>query len=362
MKISAGTFCNGRAALLPPLLCLWLVSGCGKIGDPLPPIPRAPLIVEELRVEQQGARLILSFPFARNPRAVRLQRVDIYRLRESARDPLGITPETFAARASLVDSIPAERISGGGPITFTDPLDLKTPARNLRYRYAVRLVNTAGAAADFSNYALIEPLFDLAAPPAGLGARQREKEIELTWSAPAANETGAAPANVAGYNLYRNGVRLNAAPLTEARFLDRNFQFDATYEYTVRALSSLPNTASLANAIESEPGAPLAHTAKDRFAPAAPTSLTIASINSIVSLFWPLNAEPDVVGYNIYRTEDEATPPAGWIKLNPQLHKTASFRDDRVQVGKQYVYQITAVDNAGNESARSASAVEIVNQ
>ena len=78
-------------------------------------------------------------------------------------------------------------------------------------------------------------------------------------------------------------------------------------------------------------------------------------------MFWPLNHEPDIAGYNLYRADEENTPPEKWIKLTPQLHRTASFRDDRVQVGKQYFYQITAVDIYGNESARSETKSETVN-
>src|SRR5262245_35413057 len=67
---------------------LFFLAGCGKIGDPLPPIPRAPLIIEELKVAQQGTQLVLSFPLVRNNRSPRLQRIDIYRLIESVNDPL----------------------------------------------------------------------------------------------------------------------------------------------------------------------------------------------------------------------------------------------------------------------------------
>ncbi|MFN0085316.1 MAG: fibronectin type III domain-containing protein [Blastocatellia bacterium] len=367
MKTSAGIFCkSGARRRAIALLCLAIAgAGCGKIGDPLPPIPRASLLIEELRVDQQGTLLQLSFPFSRTPRAARVQRLDIYRVTEALDDPMGVTAESFATRASLIAAVPVEQLLlRDSAILFTDPLDLKTIARNIRYRYAVRLINTNGQAADLSNYAVIRPLFDLAVPPGRPRAMQREKEIEITWAPPAVNESGTEPANAAAYHLYRRAggefVRINPEPLLTPRFVDREFQFGASYEYAVSALSHPLNDANLANAIESNRSELLAYTPKDVFPPAAPTSVTIASINSSVSLFWPLNTEPDVEGYNIYRSEDESAPPAQWIRLNPTLHKTASFRDDRVLAGKKYAYQITAVDAYGNESPRSEKVSEIV--
>ncbi|MFN0112045.1 MAG: fibronectin type III domain-containing protein [Blastocatellia bacterium] len=358
--------------LLATVYCLlttvYFLAGCGKIGDPIPPTPRAPLIVQELQVVQQGTELILSFPLMRTANSPKPLRIDVYRLVESASDPLGLTLETFSARSGLIASIeqiPDKPARTAYTITFRDALDLKSSARNQRYRYSVRLVNQSGQAADFSNYAVIAPLFDLALPPGQVKATQQEKQIGLNWSAPATNESGTAPANIAGYNLYRRSgdavVKLNAQPLTQPRFTDRNFAFGTNYQYTVRALSLLPGNASLAAAIESNESSALAHIPKDTFPPAAPNPVTIASIGGLVSLFWPLNQETDVAGYNIYRAESEQAAPNQWTKLNAQLHKTASFRDDRVQVGKAYFYQITAVDIYGNESARSSSVNETVN-
>ncbi|MGE0128355.1 MAG: fibronectin type III domain-containing protein [Blastocatellales bacterium] len=343
---------------------LVLLTACGKIGDPLPPIPRSRLTVDELSVEQQGTQVILSFPFTRTTRT-RLQRVDIYRLIESSSAPMGLPVESFSQQAHIIHSITAEQIPlNNSRITYNDELNLRAGQRNSRYRYAVRMTNTAGQAADFSNYAMITPLFNLSLPPAGLRVKQSETQIEIAWDQPASNVNETTPANVAGYNVYRHDgesvYRINTEPLRDPRFVDRNFRFGANYQYVVRSLSLAPGVASLNSAIESNDSAPLAHTPKDTFPPAPPKPITIASINSLVSLFWPLNAEPDVAGYNIYRAEDENTPPEKWIKLNPELYKTASFRDERVQVGKRYFYQITAVDVYGNESVRSETVSETV--
>jgi len=356
-----------RSPTLPLFLslCLFIfLTACGKIGEPLPPIPRSRLNVDELSVEQQGAQLILSFPFTRTTRT-RLQRVDIYRLIESPSAPRGLPVEAFSERAHVIHSITADQIPlNNSRITYNDQLNMSGGQRNTRYRYAVRMVNTAGQAADFSNYVIIEPLFNLSLPPTGLRPTQRETQIEIAWDRPEANMNETTPANVAGYNIYRRAgeavSRINTEPLREPRFIDRNFQFGANYQYVVRSLSLRPGSANLSEAIESNDSAPLDHTPKDIFPPAPPKPITIASINSLVTLFWPLNAEPDVAGYNIYRAEDENASPEKWVKLNPEMHKTASFRDERVQAGKKYFYQITAVDVFGNESARSETVSETV--
>jgi hypothetical protein len=358
---------SGHILRLSVSLSLFLCvfpAACGKIAPPLPPERREPLRVESLSVEQRGAHLILSFPFRRTPKT-KLQRVDVYRLVESLDAPMGLTIETFSERSSVIysimaDDIPIER-SG---VVYNDTLNMKGEVENRRYRYAVRMFNTAGQAYDFSNYATIEPLLNLAQPPAKLEAKQAETQIEITWDPPEGNMNETSPANVAGYNIYRRQggafSKINAEPLREPRFFDRNFQFGANYQYVVRSLSFKPGSASLSESIESDDSPTFDHTPKDTFPPAPPKPLTIASINSMVSLFWPLSAEPDVVGYNVYRADDENAPPEKWVKLNPELHKTASFRDDKVQVGKKYFYQITAVDAYGNESARSETVSETV--
>lgn len=381
MKISVATFFNWFR-LLPLFALLTLLTACGKIGEPLPPIPRTPLIVDELKVVQEGTRMVLRFPLVRSRQTREIDRIDVYRLVESGTDPAGLPVEVFASRASVIASIPADQIPlNRSAATFVDPLEPLEPlklgsiVRGVRYRYAIRIVNRNGAAADLSNYAMILPLTDVAAPPAGVAAAQTEREIVITWQPPPRNANGTTPVNLAGYNIYRKTVgseapptRLNRAPIAEPRFSDQLFQFGLSYEYQVRAISQPPNQANQANQpgsgnigiVESDESPTLIHQAKDSFAPAAPGSLTIASVNRIVSLFWPLNTEADIAGYHIYRADEENAPPAGWRRLDPQLHQTGSWRDDRVTAGKTYFYRITAVDRFGNESLPSAIVSETV--
>src|SRR5262249_14287893 len=319
MKISADTFCKmetGRRGdgetggkrdrekslflrllvSLSPLLLVF-INACGKIGDPLPPIPRARLNIDELGIEQQGTKLILSFPFTRTART-RLQRVDVYRLIEPPDAPQGLPIETFSEQAHVIYSIPADEIPlHTFKVVYNYGLDMRSELRNKRYRYAVRMINISGQAADFSNYAMIEPLFNLSLPPAHLNAKQFETRIEITWDQPTENMNETSPANIAGYNIYRREgesvFRVNPEPLREPRFIDHNFQFGTNYKYIARCVQFAPGKASLSEAMKSTDTPPLDYTPKDTFPPAPPKPVTIASINSIVSLFWPLNAEPD---------------------------------------------------------------------
>jgi hypothetical protein len=322
--------------------------------------------VNELTAAQRGTDVILSFPVTRPPRARNIKRVDVYRVAEGVDAPLGLTTEEFSTRASVIASIPGSELPpGSATVSYTDPIDFTRAPGQQRLRYAVRLVDVEDRAADFSNYATIAPLSEIAGPPTGLQTRLSQTELEMTWQPPATNISGSRPANVLGYNVYRTAggatAKLNPQPLAEPRFVDRQFQFGTPYEYAVRSVSLPSAGAPPSEAIESNPSQPVVITPRDTFPPSAPSSITIASVGGIVSLFWPANPEPDVVGYHVYRAEDASAPSAAWTRITPRPITTITFSDRQVEVGKRYYYQITAVDNAGNESARSETQSEIVN-
>lgn len=348
-----------RVRWLLMAVSLLLFTACGKVGDPLPPIPKAPLIVNELAATQQGTSILLSFPVAKETRTDKLKRVDIYRLIEPATAPPGLTAEDYLTQAVLIASLPEAQLpTQTSVITYVDPIDFKVANDQTRYRYAVRLVNLEDRPADLSNYASLTPLSTVAEPPLGLNAKVTQTQVEITWQPPAANLNGAAPANVSGYNLYRRVdkqlAKVNATPLTETRYVEKQFQFGTPYEYLVRALSLPRAGAPVSEMIESNESLPFVVTPKDTFPPTAPAAITIASRGGLISLFWPANPEPDVTGYHIYRSEDEKT----WTKITPRAITTITFSDRQVQIGKRYFYQLAAVDTAGNESPRSETVSE----
>lgn len=84
--------------------------------------------------------------------------------------------------------------------------------------------------------------------------------------------------------------------------------------------------------------------------PARPTGLTVASGNAQVSLNWTDNAEPDLAGYNVYRS---TTQGAGHAKVNGAPGGVSAYADAGLTNGTRYYYQVTAVDSDGAESPRS---------
>ncbi len=72
-----------------------------------------------------------------------------------------------------------------------------------------------------------------------------------------------------------------------------------------------------------------------------------------IALTWDPNSEPDLVGYNVYRSP---TPGSGYVRLNPDLVSTPWFTDETAKLGLTYYYVATAVNSIGIESPHSNEA------
>ena len=342
------------------LSIILLLAGCGKRRPPLPPLERVPQRTELLSGAQRGNQVILSWPAPlRNAPAGNVQsirRIDIYRLAEKPSAPLPLTEEEFAARSTLIGSVPFESISAAGEtITYIDTLELA--GEPTRLRYALRYVNAAGQRAAFSNFLLLEPAARIAEPPVLLDKEVSETGITLKWKPPVANIDGSTPVNLLGYNIYRidqqqnelGQTPLNSALLSGSSYLDKNFRFGEKYTYILRSVSLGTGGAQ----VESLNSNALAVEAQDIFPPSPPADVRINAATGRISLFFPANPEPDIAGYNVYRSTDPDAPKDRWTKLNDALLTRTTFQDETVESGKKYFYYLTAVDTAGNTSAPS---------
>jgi fibronectin type 3 domain-containing protein len=101
------------------------------------------------------------------------------------------------------------------------------------------------------------------------------------------------------------------------------------------------------------------------FPPAIPTGLVAvataadaaSSTEPSIDLSWQPNTEADLVGYEVYRREDQ-TP---WQRISgDQPAIGPAFHDAHVLAGHTYRYGVSAVDKGGHESGRSQEAQETV--
>src|SRR5437870_795524 len=202
VKVNRLSFRAFALFLLPFAL---LFAACGKRRPPLPPIEHIPQRTELLSGAQRGNQVILSWPSLRrnapDSSVQSIRRIDVYRVAEKPTAPLPLTEEEFAARSTLIGSVPyAEIQKAGDELTYTDTLELA--GQPTRLRYAVRYVNASGQRAAFSNFLLIEPAARIAKPPTLTAIGYTEHAITVTWQPPAANIDESTPVNLLGYNVY----------------------------------------------------------------------------------------------------------------------------------------------------------------
>ena len=74
------------------------------------------------------------------------------------------------------------------------------------------------------------------------------------------------------------------------------------------------------------------------------------------TLDWADNTEPDLAGYNVYRSTTASGP---YSQVNIALVTASSYNDTGLTNLQEYYYVVRAVDSSGNESADSNEAYAI---
>ncbi|MCU1347528.1 MAG: putative Fibronectin, type precursor [Acidobacteria bacterium] len=356
------------------------LAACGKRGDPKPPVPVIPQATSDLVVTQRGPKVILSWAYpsltAAGKSLPAFRRVVVYRYVEElpvpqgGRDPNTILPgdvdptippqvplfakipplgpTQFAKLKERVDSIESANLPAattGSRLTYEDtPAFRSTDGRPVRLTYSV-VTEGAEAHSDISNLAVIVPI-DVPVAPADLKAEAKPQGVVLTWTKPAATITGTGKPYITGYNVYRAvtgspdelGTAVNTSPASAPTYTD--VPPYGTYSYRVTAVATTGNPR-----IESDPSNSATATFKDLLPPPAPASVTALVETKAVRLVWDPVEAPDLLGYNVYRTEG-----TGRIKLTPGPATITYFRDISADPGIGYYYSVTAVDKSGNES------------
>jgi fibronectin type 3 domain-containing protein len=315
-----------RSSLL--LAAALFSSGCGYIGEPLPPALHIPERVANLSASQQGARIVAQFTLPSHT----TENLDITKpVRIELRVGPAGTPfrtEAWEAAAKPFDDIPTDRPA----------VEYSLPAAEWIGRdvmIGVKIFSENGRTAGWSNLVMLSVVESMA-PPADLQARAAPEGIRITWN-------GASP----HYRIYRRaGQDASASPIQEIdhpEFTDPSAQYGTTYRYSVEAYRTGGDIRAT-----SERSAEVEITPEDKFPPPVPTGLAAVVSTGSIELVWEPSAAPDLAGYRIYRAAG-----AGPFQKLAETREAPSYSDAKIETGKSYRYAVTAFDKAGNESAMS---------
>lgn len=346
---------------------LWLTTGCGAPAAPQPPTLNLPQPVADLAAVRAGSVVRLTctvpakttdkLPFRGAVTAVLCRSVDSGACTR-------IHTETVRAQqsVSMDDSLPAD-LAGGAAHLLT---------------YQVTLQNSAGKAADASNAAYAAAGAGPAAV-AGFQATPSRNGIVLTWQASSMAQptllrftrslTAGAPPPAASAPPSLGAPRADAEPAEQtlqvpesasdgantARSLDATALKGRSYRYTAQRIERI-SLMGKALEIASAPSATVSVEYRDIFPPPVPAGLVSAADtpDHAIDLSWSPVSDPHLNGYLVYRRNlSGSTAPERLTTADKPLHITA-FSDATAVPGQRYAYSVTAVDAAGNESARSA--------
>jgi fibronectin type 3 domain-containing protein len=160
-------------------------------------------------------------------------------------------------------------------------------------------------------------------------------EATVTWDDATDNVA------VTGYRVYRNGSLIGNVDASTLSLVDGGRDDGVTYTYRVAAYDAAGNLSALSD--------PHSVTTPDTTAPTTPTNLKAVSSANRVALTW--TGSTDNVGVTNYVVYRDGLP------LATPLATDRSYTDNAPDGDTLHHYQVTARDQAGNESEKSNEVV-----
>jgi hypothetical protein len=377
-----------RSTVVLLLTGVLAIGGCGKRGNPLPPLRPLPAAIADLTARRVDTRVELSFtiPAANvdGTTPVAIDRVEVHAVPVMP----GVTPKTVAQiiadtttlrttiavrpPASAADARPPAE--GGAPpvnpaattpvlpapgerTSLVDDVGSPVPGATAINYVAVGVVGGGrgrkGPASPMVSVSLADP----PAPPTALTLSHDERTITVTWpqvtgqqvllfdatptrpetgGAPIAPAPGPAPASAAA-SAATGPRQLTPSPVT-------TFSFSEPVTFAVERCY-LARSVRVAGAASIQgPASPVACiTPVDHYPPPAPASLSAIQEGQAITLIWPGVEASDLAGYVVLRGDG-----AGEI-MRPLVRRPitdTTFSDTQVVPGATYTYTVYAVDTA----------------
>lgn len=325
------------------LLTLLVASACGKKAPPVPWESIVPKRVVDLAATPGEGRLLLEWTFPKeNTDKSALTDLERFQVLRSegilvAEECRGCGEKPKVVYEMKVDGRGDEK---GKKITiFFDDLEPRKV-----YVYQVVSVNRRGHPSSPSNPVSVYWDVPPREPTKVLG-EQGDKRVDLSWE-PVEGGTG--------YNIYRRGKEepfplrpLNREPLTVTHYTDLNVENEKEYIYSIRAVRRAVKTN-----MEGRGSQEISVTPTDLIPPSSPVGLVAIPLKNGIELNWRKDREADLLGCHVYRRK-QGEREFKRLTENPLVKEI--YLDTQVELGQDYEYAVTAVDNSvrKNESPRS---------
>jgi hypothetical protein len=324
-----------------------LAAGCGKKGDPMPPVRVIPAPVKDLELHQQGTDFILRFSYPKTtvsggplPGVNRIELLAATFPAPAAGFPAEVEPRRFAAAAEVRRLLNPADLSAA---TSGDRVFLRLPVPQeddgtWAYYFGVRTLASNGEISGLSNVAGMVPGTP-PEPPGDLALVPGPDGLVVKWKAP--------EGTVEGFYVYRRDARSRAytqpgrpVGAGETELMDEGARYGQRYIYTVTTVSQRDPL------VESRLSAEAEVFYQDRFAAEPPGPLVALPEAGQVRLQWEPSPSRDATSYHVYRREGA---DGDFRRLTGVSTGERSYLDVTVRSGRVYTYRITALDSLGNE-------------
>jgi hypothetical protein len=308
------------------LLLAVLGSGCGYVGEPLPPLLNIPSAVADLQAKQVGERIRIEFTIppltTEGQLFTDLERIEL-RVGPAGEEQFSV--DAWAAEATALEGVQALE----NKVTF------ETPAKPWVGRSVIVGANLHARNGRFSGWSNLASLAVVApvAPPSSVAASNVRQGVRLVWRG-----------NAASYRILGRppggSVFAPLAEVSSSEWVDTATQYGKLYAYQIVALAKTPTGEAVSDASSAVQIVP-----EDRFPPEPPAGFSGVASTDTVELAW--EPSPDAVTYTIYRAAE-----GSWERIGATTGVPA-YSDKPPQPGVEYRYSVTASDAAGNESGKS---------
>ena len=337
------------------------LAGCGKKGNPLPPLNIQPAPITDFSASLSGGRvtLQLTVPAANpdDPTVVAPERIEIYRVVTAPGAAVPSASEIVEGRMALRGEIAVRRPEDappsptapplplpGEPASFVETVDTQATGSWTYVAVGVMGRNRRGPPSN----AVTVPFGALPSAPTALAADNTETTLTLSWQG-----TGKAYRVFAATQpLDLSTVRLlTPTPITEPRF-SQPVELGREHCFVVRTVQATGGAT-----VEGPPSDVLCATAVDRYPPPAPTNLRAIQEGTAITLTWTPSNAPDLGGYIVLRGD---TTGVNLQPLNREPVREPAFKDETPRSGETYTYSVYAVDTAPSPNVSQQSERTVV--